>query len=258
MPERNPINQPRPESLTDYRIRSRWFIVAPLAMTAACVGASGCHDGPMYAMKQANPFFSMKQWKEDEEIGVTDHVRRQELAKLVDTIATLPPERQKFWGNQLQQILEHDTSGEMRRLAIASAAGLRDSEQSMDLIRTGLKDSVSKVRMESCRSLGKLSGEDASRTLVAVVGTDTDLDVRQAAVAALGNHKGSISTDTLRRTLEDRDPATRKLAISSLRQVTGRDYGEDPANWIAALDNKMQDASQPKSSIARLPEIFSR
>jgi HEAT repeats len=258
MPERNPINHLRTSAHTDCRIWSRWLIAAPIAMGMASIGVVGCHDGPMYAMKQANPYFSMKQWKEDEEIGVTDHVRRQELAKLVDTISTLPQERQKFWGDQLEQILENDSSGEMRRLAIAAAAGLRDSDQSMELIRTGLKDSVSKVRMEACRSLGKLPSEDAARTLVAVVGTDTDLDVRQAAIAALGSHKGSISTETLRRTLEDRDPATRQLAISSLRQLTGRDYGEDPATWIAALDKNLQDAPEPKTSIARLPEIFWR
>jgi len=42
----------------------------------------------------------------------------------------------------------------------------------------------------------------------------------------------------LRLALADRNPATQNLAIASLRGATGKDYGDDPDTWIAALDGK--------------------
>lgn len=244
--------------------RLRWALIAPLAIGSASAAVSGCQDGPMYALKAANPYFVMKEWKQDEDIGVTDHVRRAQLSDLAESIAEMPAGRQVFWASQLKNILENDPSPEMRRLAIVAAGSLADPVASADLIQLGVDDSVTKVRMEACRALGKQSGDDAARMLAAVVGTDTDLDVRQAAIAALGRHRSQISTELLRRTLEDRDPATRSLAIASLRQVTGQNHGEDPSAWIAALDQNPglrepgAPAAEKKSAIATLPKFLQR
>lgn len=198
-------------------------------------GVSGCQDGPLYAMKAANPFYTMREWKRDEELGVTDHERRKQLTKLAETIDELPVERQQFWAGHLQNMLEHDESPEMRRLVVR-AAGRLDDPVALSMIETGLDDSSTKVRMEACRSLGMKSGDESTRLLAATIGSETSDDVKHAAIAALSNHKSPIAVDSLRIALADRNPATRGLAVESLRGATGKNYGDNPDVWIAALD----------------------
>lgn len=225
-----------------------------LGVAVVSVSFSGCHDGPLYAMKAANPWFTMREWKNDEKLGVTDHERRRQLARLADTIDTLPPDRQKFWAGHLEQMLANDESPEMRRLVVR-AAGRLDDPAAIRMIESGLDDASVKVRMEACRSLGKKSGDDATRLLVAVIGTDTNLDVKHSAMTALANHKNPIAVDSLRLALSDRNPATRQLAVASLRGATGKNYGDDPQVWIAALDgNNVKD--RPVRFADRLRNLF--
>jgi hypothetical protein len=198
---------------------------------------TGCHDGPMYGIKAANPFYSYKQWKADEAYGPTDHVRRQELTKLAGMMETLPPERQTYWFNHLRGVMENDESPEMRRLAVL-AAGKCSVAQSSELISEGLKDESLKVRLTACEMLGDRKDEESTRLLAEVAGSTSDTDVRNAAYAALGKHQSKIAVDALKLALDDRDPATRSLAVASLRGSTGKNYGDDPQSWIAALDGQ--------------------
>jgi hypothetical protein len=228
-----------------------------LAGTVALAAASltGCQDGPLYAMKTVNPYFTMKEWKEDEALGVTDHERRKQLARLAETIDQLPPDRQEFWAGHLHKMLENDQSAEMRRLVVR-AAGRLDSPTALEMIEQGLDDTSTKVRMEACRSLGRKSeNEDATRLLVAAIGTDTSQDVKHSAMDALANHKNKIAVDSLRLALSDRNPATRTLAVQSLRGATGKNYGDDPQVWIAALDGKPTEET-PIRFADRLRDLF--
>lgn len=220
------------------RTNSLGLLVIALAMGSV----SGCQDGPLYGLKVANPYFSMREWKRDEELGVTDHERRKQLTRLAETIDQLPADRQQFWAGHLQKMLENDESPEMRRLVV-QAAGRLEEPTAIKMIETGLDDASVKVRMEACRSLGMKSSDEAARLLVATVGTDTSEDVKHSAMAALANHKNQIAIDSLRLALQDRNPATRDLAMESLRGATGKDYGSDPEVWIAALNGTPTEAA---------------
>ncbi|MCO8125081.1 HEAT repeat domain-containing protein [Stieleria sp. TO1_6] len=211
------------------------------------VSAGGCHDGPLYAMKKVNPYFVMKEWKNDRALGVTDHQRREELMSLADQIGSMPAKQQLFWTNHLQRIMDNDPSAEMRRLAVV-AAGKCKAPGSMELVEQGLDDENLKVQMEACRALGKRREPEAAQMLASTLGTTTELDVKNAAISALGKHKGTIPVDSLRLVLDEQDPATIDLAMNSLRGVMGKDYGNDPQKWIAAIDQQSipSDDSLPK------------
>ncbi len=221
-----------------------------IAFLAIMLVSSGCHDGPLYGLKVINPYYSLKQWREDEKYGITDHKRRAELTKLVGSMPSLPKQRQTFWLKNLEQIMEHDESPEMRRLAVMAAGQLNDSAAD-EIVRDGLQDESVKVRMACCQTLGNRSDEQATRMLAETAGSTTDQDVRKAAFAALGKHQGTLATDALKIALEDRDPATRDIAMKSLRTSTGKNYGDDPDVWIAALQGK-EVQEQP----VRLAERF--
>lgn len=217
-----------------------------IMLGATCIH-SGCKDGPMYALKHVNPYYPMSQWASDEKIGVTDHQRRQELQSLADTMPKLTPDRQQYWSEHLRQIFENDESPEMRRLAVL-AAGRSTDPTILKLIEKGLQDDVMKVRMEACRALGTRQDAEAANLLAATIGSSQDKDVRHAAITALAKHPGKVSADSLKMALQDRDPATQSLVIGSLRESTGKDYGNDPQTWIAALEGK-DVAEKPRGGL---------
>ncbi len=236
---------------SDLRRFSPFFTVA-LAITA--VGLTGCQDGPMYALKTVNPYYVLNEWKADEAYGVTDHQRMSQLADLADSIHEMSAEEQKTWFEHLKNIGETDPSPEMRRLVVRAARNL-DGTMAMPLIETGLDDDSMKVRMEACRSLGVRGGDQEARLLAATLGTETNLDVKQAAIRALGEHQNATAIDSLRVALNDRNPATRTLAVESLRGSTGKDYGDDPEVWIAALEGKPTEET-PTRFADRLRSFF--
>jgi hypothetical protein len=235
---------------------------SPIQLTLLCVvglaacALGGCQDGPLYAIKAVNPYYTMGEWKRDEAIGVTDHERRIQLISLAETIDQLPAERQKYWAEHFDKILENDESPEMRRLVML-AAGRSNDPSSLDLIERGLDDASMKVRMEACNSLGRRQEEQSAKMLATVVGTETDQNVKHAALRALANHKSQIAINSLKIALADRDPATRHLAVQSLKGSTNQDYGDDPRVWIAALEGKPPQQQEAPTKIAdRIRSVF--
>ena len=221
------------------------FVYVMVACTA--MSFSGCHDGPLYALKAVNPYFVMKEWREDQAYGVTDHERREQLAQLADSIDSLPPTRQQYWSKHLQQILENDQSAEMRRLAVLASGNLTSTD-AISLVEKGLDDDSVKVRMEACRALGKIDSTDSSRLLASMVGKESNQDVRHSAISALAKHNSQVSIDSLKLALADRNPATRDLTVKALRGVTGKEIGNDPEAWIAALEKSTSESSTNAAS----------
>ena len=217
-----------------HAINSNRFWVVCTLVSCALVG--GCHDGPLYALKAVNPFFT-NEWKRDQELGVTDHERREQLGALASKIGSMPAGRQKVWAEHLHKILDNDESPEMRRLAINAAGNLKTPD-AVALIEKGMDDESTKVRMEACRSLGKRTEPEAIQMLASTIGSETNVDVKQAAIAAIGKQRGNVPIDSMRAVLRDPNPATRDLAMNSLRRITGKSHGRDPEQWIAAIDKQ--------------------
>lgn len=189
----------------------------------------------MYALKTVNPYFTMREWKQDRALGVTDHERRNQLLSLARKIGTMPEKDQQFWGTHLGRIVNNDPSPEMRRLAVLAASRAK-TDNALAIIQKGLEDDSIKVQMESCQALGVRTEPEAARLLAGTIGSTTETDVKHAAIAAIGKHGGNIPLDSLKIVLREQNPATIDLAINSLKGVTGEDYGSDPNQWIAALN----------------------
>lgn len=213
-------------------------------LVICCAGTAGCHDGPLYALKQANPYFVLKEWRADEKYGVTDHERRETLMSLAQQIGKMSAKDQMFWAQHLDRIMKKDPSPEMRRLAVL-AAGRLESSSALALLEEGLGDENLKVQMEACKALANRKESQAVQLLASTLGTTTEQDVKNTAIAALGNHRGNIPVDALRIVLNETDPATVDLAINSLRGVIGTDYGDDPKAWIAAIDSRQSPPAVP-------------
>ncbi len=234
------ISNPR-----DRKVRPRISRYVLGAVSLFSLASGGCQDGPLYAIKAANPYFVLKEWKDDELIAPTDHARRNEMLNLASSMKSLSADRQSYWTPHLEQVMKNDQSVEMRRLAVNAAGQIRGGG-ARGVIKQGLQDDSTKVRMEACKALAELKDDESVLLLAETLGSETTLDVKHAAMQSLAQFDSPIAINALRGTLNERNPATQKLAIASLRSSTGKNYGDDPQVWIAALDGKEVPAAEVK------------
>jgi hypothetical protein len=228
------------------------LLLLPVAL--CCIAMCGCHDGPLYALKHANPYF-VREWKKDEALGITDFQRRKELELLVRTIPKMSADERADWTVHLEKIVANDPSPDMRHLAVRAAETI-EGPTALGLIQKSLEDDSLKVRMAACDVLGKRPEPEAAQSLAKIVGESSNLDIRQAALRAMGGHRGNVVKDSLKLALADRDPAIRMAAMQSLEQVTGEPLGtSDPDVWVAYLEGKPYE-SQGGSFAERMRSMF--
>ena len=85
--------------------------------------------------------------------------------------------------------------------------------------------------------------------LRAVMENDDKLDVRLAAIDALGRLPSTETVSALAIALNDRDPAVQYAAVESMKAVSGQDLGNDVAVWreyAASEQGQATIASKPK------------
>ena len=197
----------------------------------------GCADGPMFALKKMNPYYT-RQWAKDTALGPTYHDRLQELRLLNEQIATMPPAEQQQWVTQVDAILEHDPSPEMRRTAVLILASVPDA-RSFELLQRASKDDSEKVRMAVCTSAAKFPSEDAVGLLQNLLQTDKDTGVKSTAIASLGQFKGPQAQGVLAEILQERSPAMQYAATQALAKSTGMHYGGDVSKWKSYLAGEL-------------------
>ena len=113
----------------------------------------------------------------------------------------------------------------------------------MAVLVAGTKDSDLEVRRVACESLGKRGGDESVQELMRVANSDTELDVRLAAVRGLGDTHDSAALAVLAEAMVDPNPAMQFLAHQSLKNISGRDLGDDVEAWRAyAKNGKTDDA----------------
>ncbi len=110
------------------------------------------------------------------------------------------------------------------------------------VLYAGLKDPDPEVRVAVCDAWGKrLAGGSAqaspadvataSKILGDALSGDTNIDVRLAAAHALGKTKDPRTVGALAIALKDPDPALQFRAVASLKEVSGKDFGNDVSKW---------------------------
>ncbi len=106
-----------------------------------------------------------------------------------------------------------------------------DTPTASQTLAQALRDADAEVRAAACEAWRKRGGEEAAHLLAEVLASDTDVDVRLAAVEALGELESSHVVPALAVALDDRDPALQYRAMQALENVTGQDLGYDVAQW---------------------------
>lgn len=138
-------------------------------------------------------------------------------------------QRVEFTRSLAEKMLEeHDARV---RCEIVSLAGGFDTASAQAICRGAMQDPDDRVRLRACEVWRSRGGAEAVQLLANRYRTDRDLDVRLRAVRMLGELKDEQAIPVLAEALENPDPAVQYRAVAALKEVSGRDLGNDVNAW---------------------------
>jgi HEAT repeat protein len=185
--------------------------------------------------------------RDQEKYGFTADTRIKKLAERSKIVKSGSTQNQLEFTQDLVRMMleEHDPSV---RSKILETAAEYDTAAATAICAGAMQDPNEMVRIRACDVWAKRGGAEAVQLLATRFQTDADLDVRLRALKMLGKLKDKQAIPVLARALEDGDPAVQYRAVASLKQVSGRDLGNDVNAWREwAAD---PDANKAEWSIA--------
>jgi HEAT repeat protein len=145
-------------------------------------------------------------------------------------VGELPPPEQESTSLRLAEQLA-DEQDAIIRIEILRTLGRFHTPTADAMLRAGLEDKDIDVKTSVCELLGERGDSNSVQILADTLAQDENLDVRLAAARALGKIKNQAAVQPLGLALDDPDPALQRRAVESLKQVTGRDFGNDVVAW---------------------------
>jgi HEAT repeat protein len=144
------------------------------------------------------------------------------------------------------------------RLAIQETVSQFDHPLALAVLEAGLNDDDREVRLACCRMLGNRGATQAVTDLGRVAAQDQDIDVRMAAVDALGAIGTPAGVKALAVALNDRNPAMQYAAVEAAKSASGEKLGNDVQQWreyVASLPGGPSPTSgSGETSIATQPD----
>jgi HEAT repeat protein len=118
------------------------------------------------------------------------------------------------------------------------------------VILAGLNDDDRDVRVACCRLLGERNELAAIAPLSKLVAEDADIDVRLAAVDALGAMNNPSTAPGLAAALKDRDPAMQYAGVQAMQKISDEKLGNDVEAWRQVADRML---GSPSAAVAAQP-----
>lgn len=135
----------------------------------------------------------------------------------------------EFTRRLTEQLLgEHDARV---RCEIVAVAGMFDTASAVAICKGAMQDPDERVRTRACEVWRTRGGAEAVQQLANRCRTDRELDVRLQAIRMLGELEDQAAIPVLADVLADPDPAVQYRAVAALKQVSGRDLGNDVNAW---------------------------
>jgi len=171
-----------------------------------------------------------KSLKNAELYGPTANQRIQKLQDDAKQARAADGTRQVEFTRGLAETMlgEHDARV---RCEIVAAAGGFDTASALAICRGAIQDPDDRVRLRACEVWRSRGGTEAVQLLSTCYRSDRDLDVRLRAVKMLGELKDRTAIPVLAEALENPDPAVQYRAVAALKEVSGRDLGNDVNAW---------------------------
>jgi HEAT repeat protein len=156
----------------------------------------------------------------------------------------MTPEDQERWLAQLEGIIQHDASHEMRARCLKTIAKIKSPAATKALNRAS-SDPNDKVRIAACKAWGMQQDQPAKDMLLSLANSDKTVSVRAAAIRELGAFDDPEVRRGLGVLMDDRSTAIQYEVAQSLKKQTGRDYGGDFESWKKFLNG--EDVPEPST-----------
>ena len=140
----------------------------------------------------------------------------------------------------------------VRAVIVRSLGNLGDRRARHEIVKAVNDVENAVIRVEACRALGKVGLPEDATLLARIMTVDKLEDCRIAAIEGLGLLKAKDARiyGVLLDGLEHDDPAIRFECLRSLRAITGKDLGVDPAAWRRGLEPMLREMATATSAEA--------
>ncbi len=209
----------------------------------------GCMGSSAYRLCYRN------QWLEDEKIRPSLYTRLEELTELQQQADGMSEAEQTRVAANLARALAEDPSP-LYRAQVARTLGALPVPAATDALRQAVHDKEPSVRIAACTAWGKRGSEEAVPVLAEVLSKDADLDVRTAATRELANYKTPGVIPALGLALDDPNPALQHRAVLSLKDVTGKDFGNSVPAWRQFVRGGPVQPDEGPSLAERMRNLF--
>lgn len=205
-----------------------------LIICVTLVAAAGCTSGP-FAQKERTSIITpaMRIAAIREGTARARNADATEQTKAVDELVT-------------QIRTERDP---IVRKAIQESVAEYDVAMARQVLIAGLNDDDLDVRLTCCHCLGSRGEPEAVPALRKILESDGTLDVRLAAADALGKINTPESIEALSLAVKDRDPALQYAGVEALKNISGKDLGNDVKAW-QQFTEQPAPVAQPEVSVA--------
>jgi hypothetical protein len=132
------------------------------------------------------------------------------------------------------------------RVAATRGLAMHGDPSHAPILIAALADKDRLVRIEAARGLQRLHNDAAIDPLIAAMRepdprkprntAEADPEVRAQAAAALGQYPERRVLQALIAAIDDADLSVNRMALSSLRTLTGQDLGLDRPTWLAWVE----------------------
>jgi predicted Zn-dependent protease len=186
--------------------------------------------------------------------GPTPVQRIEEMQTRAKKMSKARPQEQETFCAEMAKQIPRETDCNVR-LAIISMMGTMNTPSANAVLYAGMKDPEADVRIACCDAWAKHPGGPSTRLLAETLSGDTDMDVRQAAAKALAMSRDKEAVIALGTALEDSNPAMQYVAVNSLKNVTGKDLGNDVNAW-RQLARQPDPPLREKTLADRVRQVF--
>ncbi|MBI2826367.1 MAG: HEAT repeat domain-containing protein [Planctomycetia bacterium] len=231
--------------------RYRGTNVLALAVSVGLMAGSGCATAPR---AQWPSWMAFGKKEEDGPKILTPHDKMVQMRELATRLPKYSPELQEQVAAELVQAIPHEQDPVLRA-QILRTLGVCPTESAARILAAGLNDHNRDVRIAACDAWGKRGGPEATTELSRALTEDADIDVRLAAARNLGTVEHPNAIAPLGQALEDPDPAMQRRAMASLKQTSGRDYGNNVQAWREFVQGR-QPAAPQESFVQRIFKWF--
>jgi HEAT repeat protein len=179
---------------------------------------------------------------------ITPAKRVAAIEQLAEEATSAPAQEQA--AQRLVEQIQTEPDPLVREAAIRAASTLQ-TPLAHRMVLAAINDSDPYVRQTACRLAGSRGDEHAIAALGQAAKGDPDLDVRLAAMRALGEFRNPSSVPYLAAGLHDTDPAVQLAAVESLQRASGEDLGNDVSAWRTWVASRQIAPSSPTSLAGR-------